>query len=121
MSCHGRSISLFLQIEHDIDKFLQYYRSSFPSATVTPKMHMMEDHVVQCLRLWRVGLGMLGEQGAESIHSRFNQLERTYANMANGVQRLKSMVMEHHRQICPDNIIRQPSPKRYKTKDDDDQ
>ena len=61
-------------------------------------------------------MGMFGEQGAESIYTIFNQLERTYANMTNGVKRLKSMVSEHYRQICPDNIIQCPTPgKRKKT------
>ncbi len=107
-----------LSVESDIDKFLSYYRSSFPHATVTPKMHLIEDHVVDFIRLWRVGLGMLGEQGAESIHTRFNQLERTYASMRNGVERLQSMVTEHHRQVCPENIVRLPPPvKRKKTED----
>ncbi len=64
-------------VESDIDAFLLFYRSSFPHATITPKLHMVEDHIVDFIRRWRVGLGMLGEQGAESIHARFNQLERT--------------------------------------------
>ena len=33
--------------------------------------------------------GVLGEQGAESIHTIFNQLERTYSNITNKVDRLK--------------------------------
>ena len=73
-------------------------------------MHMMEDHVVDFIAKWRVGFGMLGEQGAESIHTVFNQLGRTYSNMTNGVERLKSVVMEHYRQICPKNVARQPPP-----------
>jgi hypothetical protein len=62
----------------DIDEFLQYYRQSFPESRVTPKLHMLEDHVVPFIRQWRVGLGMMSEQGAESIHARFNALERTF-------------------------------------------
>ncbi len=64
-------------VESEIDAFLLFYRSSFPHATITPKLHMVEDHIVNFIRRWRVGLGMLGEQGAESIHARFNQFERT--------------------------------------------
>ncbi len=67
---------------------------------------------------WRVGLGMLGEQGAESIHAHFNHLERIYANMRNGVTRLQSTVAEHHRQVCPDNIVRQPPIKKRKKTED---
>ena len=35
--------------------------------TVIPKMHMPEKHVVDWLDEWQVGLGLMGEQGAESI------------------------------------------------------
>ena len=76
---------------------------------------MMEDHVVDFISQWRVGLGMMGEQGAESIHTVFNQLNRTYANITNKVAKLKSMMTEHHRQICPENsIYRVPPAKRKK-------
>ena len=73
---------------------------------------MLEDHVVPFIQEWRVGLGMMGEQGAESIHARFNALERTYSNMTDSVQRLKCMVLEHLRQTCPSNIVRQPPPQK---------
>ena len=102
--------------ESDIDEFLQHYRTTFPTATITPKLHMMEDHVVDFVGEWGVGIGMLGEQGAESIHTIFNQLARTYANITNGVERLKSMVTEHNRQICPQNRL-QPAAKRKKTEE----
>ena len=81
-------------------------------ATVTPKLHMLEDHVVPFIRMWRVGLGMMGEQGAESIHSRFNTLGRTYSSMKNSVERLKSMVKDHYRQVFPANIVKQPLPQK---------
>ena len=105
----------FFFTEDDIDKFMQCYRTTFPHSTVTPKLHMLECHVVGFIRLWGVGLGMLGEQGAESIHTRFNQLERTYSSMANPVQRLQSVVAEHFRQVCPTNIVREPPVKKRKT------
>ena len=81
----------------------------------------MEDHVVDFIDIWRVGIGMLGEEGAESIHTTFNQLTRNYTNMMNGVEQLKSerynVVMEHYQQICPDNFALQPPPvKRMKKK-----
>jgi hypothetical protein len=28
----------------------------------------------------------------------------SYANITNGVARLKSIVTEHHRQVCPENV-----------------
>ena len=55
---------------------------------------------------------MMGEQGAES---KFNQLERTYCCMANPVERLHSVVLEHFRQVCPANVVREPPVKKRKT------
>ena len=63
--------------------------------------------VVDFIAEWRVEIGMLGEQGAESIHISFNQLACT---MTNGVERLKSMVAEHYRQIFPENVACQVPP-----------
>ena len=102
-----------LPVDH-IDEFLSYYRSTFPESTITPKLHFLEDHVVPFIHQWKFGLGVMAEQGAESIHARFNQLQRTYANMTNKVERLKCMVLEHFRQVCPINIVRQPPMKRSK-------
>ena len=47
---------------------MAFYRKHFPGATALPKMHMFEENVVLFIKKWRVGCGMLGEQGAESIH-----------------------------------------------------
>ena len=38
-------------------------------------IHILEDHMVNFLLNWRVGCGLLGEQGAESIHKVYNQLK----------------------------------------------
>ena len=42
----------FLLSETDIDKFMDFYRDSFPRATITPKLHLLEDHVVPFLEKW---------------------------------------------------------------------
>ena len=55
----------------NIARFMAYYRSQFPTATVTPKLHMLEEHV-PWIKRWGMGFGLLGEQGAESIHAYFN-------------------------------------------------
>ena len=53
-----------LCLESNINEFLSHYRAAFPTATITPKSHMIEDHVVDYTSQWRVGFGMMGEQGA---------------------------------------------------------
>lgn len=98
--------------ENRIDKFLAFYREAFPGATITPKLHMLEDHVVPFLRQWKIGLGFLGEQGAESIHARFNSIRRNYSSMPNSVQQLECILKEHFNQVCPDNVVRLPQPRK---------
>ena len=72
---------------------------------------MLEDYVVPFIRQWRVGLCVMGEQGAESIHARFNTLQRTYANML----RLKCIMLEARLgKYPPENIARQPPVKQLK-------
>ncbi|XP_062502539.1 uncharacterized protein LOC134179620 [Corticium candelabrum] len=65
------------QLEYDIRDFLKHYREDLTNPPVTPKIHMLEEHVVPWIRRWKLGLGFHGEQGAESIHARFNALQRT--------------------------------------------
>ena len=90
------------------------YRESFPWATVLPKMHMLEDHVVPWLRMWGVGLGLMGEQGAESIHAYFNQLKSNYRATADPVERLKQMMQAHLLHVAPSNVAAKPAPKKRK-------
>ena len=93
-----------------------FYRSTFPQASVLPKMHLMESHMVPWLRKWHLGFGMMGEQGAESIHASFNSIERSFANMIhNRVDRLLSVVKEHHLRILPANITLLPPVKTWMT------
>ena len=102
----------WISTEAKIDKFMEFYRESFPEATVTPKLHMMEDHIVPFLQKWKIGLGFLGEQGAESIHARFNSIR-----WPNRVQRLEcilksistkfvltTLLGDHHQRKGPKNL-----------------
>ena len=91
------------------------YHASFPSATVLPKMHMLEEHVIPWLKQWHVGFGFMGEQGAESIHAYFNSLGRTYRGIPDRVQRMKQVMKEHFLHIAPANIDAKPAVKRRKT------
>lgn len=77
-------------------------------------MHMMESHVVPFLKQWKVGLGFMAEQGAESIHAAINSLTRAYANIPDKVERLKNIVKEHHRNVCPILAQQQPAVKKRK-------
>eukprot|EP00731_Ephydatia_muelleri_P014578 Em0008g298a len=66
------------QLEDSIGAFMAFYRKNFATHSVLPKMHFLEVHVVPYLKQWHMGFEFLGEQGVESIHHYFNDLERTY-------------------------------------------
>ena len=92
---------------------MAFYRKEFNS-TVTPKMHMLEMHMVPFITKWKFGLGFMGEQGAESIHTSFNSIERAYLGIPNKVERLLRVVQEHHLRVEPENFSFAPSIKRRK-------
>ncbi len=93
---------------------MAYYRKEFPRATVLPKMHMLEEHVVPWLRKWHVGFGLLGEQGVESIHAHFNKYIRTYKSVPEQVAQLRTLINEHLLHIAPEHVAATPSTKRRK-------
>ena len=74
---------------------MEYFRTTFPSQSVTPNLHMLEDHVVDFINKWKFGLGMYGEQGGESIHPEFTRFKKTYASVRPNAARVKVM-LEHY-------------------------
>ncbi len=96
---------------------MSFYRQQFPRATILPKMHIMEDHVIPWMRRWRIGAGLMREQGAESMHSHFMKLERNNQSIANEVERLKYIVKQHMLESDPLlNSLRPPPAKKRKNK-----
>ena len=101
-------------IDNNIQAFMAYYRSTFPHATVLPKMHMLEAHVIPWMKKWHVGFGIMGEQGAESIHKYFNSLERTSHSIPDRVDRMHNIMKEHLRHTAPSMVALQPAPKKLR-------
>ncbi len=66
------------------------------------------------LRKWRLGAGLMGEQGAESIHAQFMKLERTHHGIPNAVDRLKYIMKEHLIASDPSLTGLRPPVKKYK-------
>ena len=74
---------------------MHYFRVNFPQETTTPKMHLLEEHVVPWISKWKVGLGFHGEQGGESIHARFNTLKEDVRGLTDEVRILESVMATH--------------------------
>lgn len=104
--------------EKDIENFMAFYRSEFPAASVLPKMHIMEDHTIPWLQRWHLGAGMMGEQGAESIHSHMKGLEKNFRNIANEVERLKYLFKEQILEAAPSLTSLRPPPLKRRRKDE---
>ena len=95
---------------------MSLYRKTFPQASILPKMHVLEDHVIPWMRRWKVGAGMMGEQGAESIHAQMMKLERVYQSMPNELDRLKYVFQEQTLESAPSlSSLRPPPKKKRKT------
>ena len=107
-------IYFFFPPEQNIQIFLEFYRERF-DASFTPKLHLLEDHVVPFLRKWRVGFGFHGEQGAESLHASFNKIGESYVAIHDAVKRLQCVVREHHLQVSPTMLAQQPAVKKRRT------
>ena len=101
----------------DIVNFMADYRASFPQATVLPKMHILEDHVIPWFNQWHIGFGMMGEQGAESIHAHLMRIEDNYNSIANDVDRLTNVFKESCLQTAPALTTVRPPPKKRRKVD----
>ena len=90
-----------ITIDDCIKDFLATYRSMFPTASIIVKMHLLEDHVVPWLQQFNLGAGLMGEQGAESLHSHMHNLENTYKTIPNATARLEYMFHMYNLETCP--------------------
>ena len=76
---------------------------------------MLEDHLTPWMQQWHCSPGFHSEQGIESIHDVFNNLERTFACITSSKEQMIKVLQEHHRQIHPENLAQQPVvPKKRK-------
>lgn len=76
--------------------------------------------MVPWLRRWRIGSGLMGEQGAEAIHAHMNTLEGTHRHIPDELERLKYIFKEQMLESDPSLTELRPSPKRRKTSDNAD-
>ncbi|KAL5506070.1 hypothetical protein EMCRGX_G007641 [Ephydatia muelleri] len=101
-------------VHKTLKEFMELFRTNFPKGTIPIKMHMVEDHAVQWARSTHVGFGLLGEQGAESVHAKFNNLARAYSAIKGKIHQLKCIVAEHLVSIAPHNVAAIPPSKKRK-------
>ncbi len=100
-------------IQDKIDCYMEFYRNHFPGQVI-PKQHFLEDHIIPWIRRYHFGLGLLGEQGGESVHSEFNQLAQNARCIKRDKDRLMSMMRVHHTKVNPHIQSQCVKPKQYK-------
>lgn len=99
-------------LEETIAQFMMTARTQIVQRSrghITPKLHLLEAHVVPSIRRFGVGLGMLGEQGGESIHAEFNLLSTTFDSVVREVDRLKMVVKQHCLSTLPQQLAKVPA------------
>ena len=96
-----RNLSSFFT-ETDIRDFVGLYRQLCPGESIFPKMHYLEEHLIQFMRRWHVGPGMMGEHGGESIHHIFNRLGERYSSIPRNSTRLLHTLRQHLLSVNPD-------------------
>lgn len=78
-------------------------------------MHILEHHMLEWIGQHHMGCGLLGEQGAELVHSQFNSLVSTYKTIPDPVERLRCVMKEHFLKVSPQmQRLTPPNPKRNK-------
>ena len=73
-------------------------------------MHILEDHTIPWLRTHHVGPGLMGKQGAESIHAHLMRLERIHQGITSDVDRLRYIMKEHMLESAPSLTCLRPPP-----------
>ncbi len=99
-------------LEERVKTFMSAARSDVVKRSrgrITPKLHLLESHVVPSVKRFGIGLGMLGEQGGESIHAEFNLLARTFDNVVRELDRLKMVVKQHCLTTLPQHLTKVPA------------
>ena len=91
-------------------------RSNWPTANISPKLHMLEEHTVDFLKEWNGGLGFYGEQGGESLHHDFKRKKHMFHNMKNKLECLKYLMKQHLLETFPKTQAIKPVVQKRKRK-----
>ena len=89
----------YMNINTNIDAYLCFYRECFDR--IIPKMHFLEDHVMDWVERYQVGMALHGEQGGEGIHCVFNKLKTIHSESHNPLARLTAMMKDHMTRCSP--------------------
>ena len=118
-SCATMSAEDIQLFESDCATFLSTARQEVVTRKlghVTPKLHLLECHLPDALARFRVGLGLLAEQGGESIHAEFNDLRKRHGGVVNDVDKLRTVLKAHLSSTLPQHAKLVPQRAKRKRK-----
>ena len=87
-------------------------RSFNGNLATTPKLHLLEEHTILAIRQFRVGLALLAEQGSESIHAHFNDLQANFHSIRGDLLRLNAIAKQHLVSTLPEHDALKPGAKK---------
>ena len=82
------------KIEQKIVEYTTLYRKNFPQK-VLPKHHILEHRCTTFIKKHRFGLGLLGEQEAELLHSAIGKIQKRTHAMKDEASQLKATMQLH--------------------------
>ena len=73
--------------------------------------------------LWKIGAGLMGEQGAESIHAHLNRLASNYVGIVKPLDRLRYIFNEQNLESAPtlNHLCPPPAPRNTKKRKKSDE
>ena len=101
------------KIEQKIEDYLTLYRKNFPQK-VLPKHHILEHHCATFIKKHRFGLGLLGEQRGEPLHSTIGKIQKRTHAMKDKSSQLKTTMQLHLLQTSQQ--VQSPIPPKRKKK-----
>eukprot|EP00731_Ephydatia_muelleri_P014658 Em0008g378a len=104
------------QLGEAIRDFFTTLDNNFKGVRRSVKMHLLECHMQEWIGHHHAGCGLMGEQGAESIHSQFNSLGSIYKNIPDSLERLRCIMQDHYLKVSPRiKSASPPKPTRQKS------
>ena len=88
------------EIQLAIQGYMKIYRRYFPDKII-PKQHILEHHCANWIRVNGFGLGFLGEQGGEVVHSMVAGIEKRACGIRNKTKELKFIIETQLLQTYP--------------------
>ena len=101
-------------IKKYVSKFRQYNPDHF-----TPKLHMLEHHIIPWMKRYGFGMALFGEQGGESCHRQLKFYMNRMMFIPNNVKRLTAVMREHIVSTHPQTNLHIPRPKKRKSANED--